>query len=41
MVNGFEIKLIVKSKTIEIVLKIWGAFRIYKLINTANPALYE
>ena len=41
MVNGFEIKVIVKSGAIEIIFKSWGPFRIYQLIGSANPALYE
>jgi hypothetical protein len=39
MAKGFDIK-IMKSNTIEIVFKSWGPFRIYQLINTANPAIF-
>ena len=38
---GFEIKIVVKSGTIEIVFKSWGPFRIYQLISTANPAKFH
>ena len=41
MLNGFEIKKIVKSGAIEIVFKSWGPFRFYQLISSANLALYE
>ena len=41
MVNGFEINIIMKSGAIEIVFKSWGPFRIYQLISSFNPALYE
>ena len=36
---GFEIKIVVKSGTIEIVFKSWGRFRIYQLISTDNRPL--
>jgi hypothetical protein len=41
MVNGFEIKMVMKSNAIEIVFKYWVLFRIYQLIRTANLALFE
>jgi hypothetical protein len=41
MVNGFEVKNIVKKGAIEIVFKFWGPFRIYQQINPVNLALYE
>ena len=37
MVNGFEIKIMVKSHAIEIIFKSSGPFRINQLISTANP----
>ena len=40
MVNGFDIKMIVKSHAIEILFKSLGPFRIYQLIRTANPAQF-
>ena len=40
MVNGFDIKIMVKSNTTEIVFKSWVSFSIYQLINTANPAIF-
>ena len=36
--NGFEIKLRVKSNDIEIVFKFWGPFS--KVIRAANPAQF-
>jgi hypothetical protein len=41
VVNGFEIRMMVKSSAIEIVIKSWGLFRIYLLIDTANPTLFD
>ena len=39
MVNGFEIKMMMKSNAIEIVFITWGLFRIYQLISTTNLVL--
>ena len=39
--NGFEMKIMVKSHAIEIIFKSWGPFSIYQLITIANPALLE
>ena len=41
MVNGFDIKMMVKSNAITINLKSLEPFRIYQLISTANPALFH
>ena len=41
MVNGFDIKMVVKSNAIGIVFKSGGPFRIYKLISTDNSAQFR
>ena len=41
MDNGFIFKRINKNKNIKERKKSWGPFRIYLLISTANPALFE
>ena len=41
MDNGFDVKMMVKSHAIEIVFKSWGPYRIYQLISTAHPAIFE
>ena len=41
MDNGFIFKKINKNKNIRERKRSWGPFRIYQLISTANPALFE
>jgi hypothetical protein len=41
MDNGFIFKKINKNKKIRERKRSWGLFRIYQLISTANPALFE
>ena len=39
--NGFDIKMMVKSNATEIVYKSWEPFKIYQLISTANQAQFQ
>ena len=41
MVNGFDIKMMVKSSAMKINLKSLKPFRIYQQISTANPSLFH
>ena len=40
MINGFNIKIMVKSSAVEIVFKSLVPIRIYHLISTANSTLF-
>ena len=39
--NGFDIKITLKSIAIEIIFKSWGSFGIYQLISTADSAQFH
>jgi hypothetical protein len=41
MVNGFDMKMVVKSNANETFCKCWVPFRIYQIISKAYPAPFE
>ena len=41
MAIGFDSKMMMKSGAIGFVFRSWGLFRIYQLISTSKPALYN